>query len=128
MKKIFAYIVFITLASALFAQNIRITSYNVCYTKLLRSEQSFELQNPIDVTSSDKIVVYGKYEGKNAQLSESTIYEKRESYDYRITSYNVCYTKLLRVRVVDNMRGEQISHRRVEVVAEERKPWAVGLV
>ncbi len=53
------------------------------------SEQSFELQNPIDVTSSDKIVVYGKYEGKNAQLSESTIYEKRESYDYAVALQNL---------------------------------------
>ena len=45
---------------------IRITSYNVCYTKLLRNNLAFAAAQ-----SSDK-------------------------YSFRITSYNVCYTKLLR--------------------------------
>ncbi len=49
------------------------------------SEQSFELQKPIDASQTDKIVVYGKYEGKNAQLSETTIYDKKDSYEYAAT-------------------------------------------
>ncbi len=53
------------------------------------SEQSFEMQKPIDASASDKIVVYGKYEGKNAQLSQSTIYEKREAYDYAAALQNM---------------------------------------
>ena len=48
----------------------RITSYNVCYTKLLRNTQ------PIDLVLSDV-----KMPGMSG---------------IRITSYNVCYTKLLR--------------------------------
>jgi len=46
------------------------------------SEQSFELQKPIDATSSDKIVVYGKFESKNPQLNKSKLYDKRDSYDF----------------------------------------------
>ncbi|HNQ66823.1 MAG TPA: hypothetical protein PKN32_00470 [Bacteroidales bacterium] len=46
------------------------------------SEQSFELQKPIDVNSTDKIVIYGKYEPKNPLLIETQIYDKHESYDF----------------------------------------------
>ena len=52
----------------------RITSYNVCYTKLLR---------------------YGR-RCKRACTAPSLT---RSLHAYRITSYNVCYTKLLRVPV-----------------------------
>ena len=57
----------------------RITSYNVCYTKLLRDY--------CDLTD-DEIELIAEHEGipdvAAAQMA------------CRITSYNVCYTKLLR--------------------------------
>ena len=52
---------------------IRITSYNVCYTKLLRS-----------VSDCSVASVVGTVPMNSPRLS-------------RITSYNVCYTKLLRI-------------------------------
>ena len=61
----------------------RITSYNVCYTKLLREEPgvsrcAYKMNKEPEIIE----VPAGKFECLN--------------YVARITSYNVCYTKLLR--------------------------------
>ena len=58
----------------------RITSYNVCYTKLLRKGG--------DIKAGDVIVLryLGPKGGPGMQYAQAS----------RITSYNVCYTKLLR--------------------------------
>ena len=81
----------------------RITSYNVCYTKLLR----------LDGTEDVKIVLEGAnkaYSSKNTEnksyrdywkdlisLNQGEIYISNFDLNIdRITSYNVCYTKLLR--------------------------------
>ena len=106
----------------------RITSYNVCYTKLLRAEGYYThlldilnkeyssisyllideipehralLENMMKVSNNLGVTKYRLYERsrddeKNAEamvlLTDSIEY-------YRITSYNVCYTKLLRARI-----------------------------
>ena len=54
----------------------RITSYNVCYTKLLRKIYRYANEQGITVFVNDESRIPAKYR--------------------RITSYNVCYTKLLR--------------------------------
>ena len=61
----------------------RITSYNVCYTKLLR----------IDV--GDQVITSGNGGIFPKGLPVGTVI-RVEREEYRITSYNVCYTKLLR--------------------------------
>ena len=66
----------------------RITSYNVCYTKLLRSPDS-------------KWLAYAKAAANNFRqitlwsLEDNSIHKVTDTFA-RITSYNVCYTKLLR--------------------------------
>ena len=60
----------------------RITSYNVCYTKLLREAGKFLSAGILDGTESPGKVAAGAL-GKSLKKA-------------RITSYNVCYTKLLR--------------------------------
>ena len=60
----------------------RITSYNVCYTKLLR--------------------IMLKAEGGGGGRGIYEVYSEEEFESaFRITSYNVCYTKLLRLSVSD---------------------------
>ena len=64
----------------------RITSYNVCYTKLLRAKVQDRFAEALLLTLIE--------EGPKA-------FAKPQDYDVwaniiRITSYNVCYTKLLR--------------------------------
>ncbi|MDD3859801.1 MAG: hypothetical protein PHW83_06345 [Bacteroidales bacterium] len=49
------------------------------------SEQSYELQKPIDVSSTDKIIIYGKHEKQIPQIAERTIYDKHEAYDFAKT-------------------------------------------
>ena len=69
----------------------RITSYNVCYTKLLREikekfgDTIYEIVN--GVTKINEIY-YDTFEEKQSENYRKLI--------IRITSYNVCYTKLLR--------------------------------
>ena len=60
----------------------RITSYNVCYTKLLRYEGNYN--SP----------VLGYFEGDYTVPFDLCL-----QWHLRITSYNVCYTKLLRLAV-----------------------------
>ena len=76
-----------TLATVVYYSGYRITSYNVCYTKLLREEK------------------FGDMGGWNAENDAATLLSNlgiKEEFHYtlmkdiRITSYNVCYTKLLR--------------------------------
>ena len=69
----------------------RITSYNVCYTKLLRITPSFPETG------------FGYIEAEGEQVKafhEKPTIDTAKKYladgHYRITSYNVCYTKLLR--------------------------------
>ena len=112
--------------------NIRITSYNVCYTKLLRSgDENHEVrksdENDIFADSSDTgFIKTGADEDKNRSFIENAVSSKEgliehllwqarmsaesehlyQIYEefitslnedgFRITSYNVCYTKLLR--------------------------------
>ena len=56
--------------------HLRITSYNVCYTKLLRPRQQVE--------------------HAEADADQCKKRQVRDPTHLRITSYNVCYTKLLR--------------------------------
>ena len=63
---------------------LRITSYNVCYTKLLRG------------VLGDYALSLGK-----GYLIHGTLY-------HRITSYNVCYTKLLRIE--NTLMGSRIQN------------------
>ena len=89
-------------------ENLRITSYNVCYTKLLRkicTESSAEMPVPESLTVIVTIPATKSSETFNATTPFSPVYLKAfESKLYitfsilstRITSYNVCYTKLLR--------------------------------
>ena len=87
----------------------RITSYNVCYTNLLRDpKEKVDLDDEVslqyyrvqmifegsicleqgDPLANDKYTGKGKKEDEKSPLSD------------RITSYNVCYTKLLRVSML----------------------------
>ena len=71
----------------------RITSYNVCYTKLLRACANVEDQ------------IQGIKQGADAYIQKpfnmehlvARIEGMLRSRKHRITSYNVCYTKLLRI-------------------------------
>ena len=60
--------------------NTRITSYNVCYTKLLRDDKLSKL----NIIQNFKKGLLEEIGSKQQILT-------------RITSYNVCYTKLLRL-------------------------------
>ena len=102
-------------------RSIRITSYNVCYTKLLRTEK-WTKDNCTVLTSDNKTridadgsfaqwcIVEGKSETKegrsgilflshpsNRMHPEPMRVWPIDSNGGRITSYNVCYTKLLRL-------------------------------
>ena len=72
----------------------RITSYNVCYTKLLR----WFVRNTMDIHPGQKLSAY-QFSGA-INRAFATDYFNRITYELspRITSYNVCYTKLLRHR------------------------------
>ena len=85
----------------------RITSYNVCYTKLLRTLAGDYVKN-FDLASgnlfSGRILNpdSSHYNGQKPALDAlGSMLDTGESYeidlDSRITSYNVCYTKLLRL-------------------------------
>ena len=63
--------------------NTRITSYNVCYTKLLRDGLC---------CSSGVIGIDFEYR----YITEVPFFNDLLQHGFRITSYNVCYTKLLR--------------------------------
>ena len=97
---------------------IRITSYNVCYTKLLRPLELWLLgylrQNPdaafsqvVADSSEQRLEVYGwlfRSRHKGARDRRIRILLENEAFSDRITSYNVCYTKLLRVEIAVDHR------------------------
>ena len=91
----------------------RITSYNVCYTKLLRDvgmymkelEMLAEAEN-LTFIHTDTAAYKGthvngfmKMTSAIAKLAEPSSAETGNTIQSRITSYNVCYTKLLRSTV-----------------------------
>ena len=72
---------------------IRITSYNVCYTKLLRvtifgKSWDIHVKDALNIELTDNLLLI--------EDSLAFLCGKVEHLFYRITSYNVCYTKLLR--------------------------------
>ena len=88
----------------------RITSYNVCYTKLLRVVilLAWGAAGPAVASGPDTVDfpgAVGRALKNNATVSAAG-YERISAHkaaeaargNYRITSYNVCYTKLLRKR------------------------------
>ena len=81
----------------------RITSYNVCYTKLLRSQLGFNADYVNEKVISEADVSNGmlRYGPMSYQVlfiagAKSLQPETALALENRITSYNVCYTKLLR--------------------------------
>ena len=91
----------------------RITSYNVCYTKLLRAEEALQLiEESLKMDRFNFGAVYEKYliSGDKAILADLKALMRGYVHNFiefaldyafggmygRITSYNVCYTKLLR--------------------------------
>ena len=92
----------------------RITSYNVCYTKLLRVLSKQPRPNGPNLTiltnaggpgvlAVDALITNG---GALTEISPDAM--------NRITSYNVCYTKLLRLIVHETLlRAELLDLRRI---------------
>ena len=83
----------------------RITSYNVCYTKLLRvftERDSYTRQLNEWKTNCDLLKKAGEVDDLPARPEPPSSLKKADALDEnlnegsRITSYNVCYTKLLR--------------------------------
>ena len=84
----------------------RITSYNVCYTKLLREEHigwddpwlaSLDLEYH-NVNPERGLYLGLEAEGKAWRMTvEADVQAALSNGPSRITSYNVCYTKLLRL-------------------------------
>ena len=95
----------------------RITSYNVCYTKLLRRAsinlykaakaraylRGNDFVTPLDVADTvrgvlrHRMVLNYKAEAANV-TADDLIGTIMQTIKLRITSYNVCYTKLLRLQ------------------------------
>ena len=100
----------------------RITSYNVCYTKLLRTPSYAFIENawedvangmspsftfysatcsePGSVESKIK-QISGEYMIPNSLIIAIPAAQEVHKGDIRITSYNVCYTKLLRIPFIN---------------------------
>ena len=78
----------------------RITSYNVCYTKLLRVYGVFFYDRG-DVYNHGENIDFGdQFSSSGFELRwNSPMGPIRLAYGIRITSYNVCYTKLLRFEI-----------------------------
>ena len=76
----------------------RITSYNVCYTKLLRCIPSWTVAiSRQAATASGELAAMARASFSVSSRSVSAGRTRLTSPIRRITSYNVCYTKLLRV-------------------------------
>ena len=81
----------------------RITSYNVCYTKLLRIPLGKLLREEPAHTDKARAVV-----GQQPLVNLCCLAGISRDFSClcrRITSYNVCYTKLLRLIEVGNDRA-----------------------
>ena len=77
----------------------RITSYNVCYTKLLRWHRHLQWLHDLSLAGDVR---------QHADVRESVHLcstDVRGRCDLRITSYNVCYTKLLRISFAQAIAG-----------------------
>ena len=91
----------------------RITSYNVCYTKLLRSvyfisemkentrmetdlDEYMPKDHPAFVYSDEAESWFNIKDGIVVAVENKSGIYNTATLDTRITSYNVCYTKLLR--------------------------------
>ena len=96
----------------------RITSYNVCYTKLLRKKH----KNTAKVQELVKLVVDRgglDYASEQMNVYRDRAIEKIMQFpetdartsliELRITSYNVCYTKLLRKQIGIKLRLDEKS-------------------
>ena len=79
------------------AGDARITSYNVCYTKLLRDDA---LDRPAGRTAG-RCRCRAGWSLEPPELSEAG-----SQLGARITSYNVCYTKLLRGGIGETVQAE----------------------
>ena len=81
----------------------RITSYNVCYTKLLRRASidgglTITANNgALSLMTSNNMDATATGDGASATSAEGTSVGVGVAINVRITSYNVCYTKLLRI-------------------------------
>ena len=91
-----------TLLEAEFMGIHRITSYNVCYTKLLRSRCGNFMMFCFNFYSKMivKVItdIFSAIPPFNRLLKKRTSGMSLITTPNRITSYNVCYTKLLRSR------------------------------
>ena len=85
-------------------KSLRITSYNVCYTKLLRfipetvttiAKEAFSNSDLTSVIIPNSVTYIGNYAFYENAIT-SVVISDSVKYIGRITSYNVCYTKLLR--------------------------------
>ena len=90
----------------------RITSYNVCYTKLLRFTSmgvDVEILGVMPTPAVAQITKYVRadlgvmitashnpYTDNGIKFFGPDGYKFSDDFEFRITSYNVCYTKLLR--------------------------------
>ena len=66
----------------------RITSYNVCYTKLLRLQQQLQASDALTSPAETRRYLQARLRHYPHEVFACLF--------LRITSYNVCYTKLLR--------------------------------
>ena len=102
--------------------SIRITSYNVCYTKLLREQTRLsDHSGPhYDGRSADGLPVQpgGEKQGRDIQAVRN----------HRITSYNVCYTKLLRLAIDLPKAPPPVKQMTVQELAERLKAGTVTVV
>ena len=117
-NSIFGYWCVIFAAFVVVAVDFRITSYNVCYTKLLRNKYKYQVKQLHKywylilctwyqtmiiakvIISIHRAIYYIELKllySLNFQTELSLITDFMISYSTRITSYNVCYTKLLRI-------------------------------
>ena len=93
----------------------RITSYNVCYTKLLR-------------TKKGALYVYDRDPEEEAWEPFANLMKSQNYVEYdRITSYNVCYTKLLRgVRQAGRLLLFTKINQVVQAIDKKIKTLSVG--
>ena len=89
-------------ASLIFVLYCRITSYNVCYTKLLRgahidSDRVKMGLSPLSGADVPPVKIDGRQLIMSGPGRDQGDFLLQRSGDARITSYNVCYTKLLRM-------------------------------
>ena len=94
--------------------DIRITSYNVCYTKLLRTDPNSKDWRDWPYIPGDAAMEapdgYYRILGRIDDVINNN--------DIRITSYNVCYTKLLRYSYFIRLVGESLPRSRLSALGK----------